>query len=583
MSKHLGRCPRCRRVLEFDPAADQPVVCPQCHTPLASPGKPAAPRKPDPLIGQRLGHFEIVELIGRGGMGAVYRAQQTTLDRPCALKVLPRAFARDPSFVARFQREARAAAAVTHPNIIQVYDVGQENGLQFIAMELVEGESLADVLRRDGPLPPDRAVVCMKQVASALAAAHGKNVIHRDIKPSNILVTPKGALKVADFGLAKQIGVDTGVTRTGTVLGTALYIPPEMAEGKKADARSDLYSLGATFYHLLAGQPPFDAPSLAELLLMHTQAELTPLNEVAPGTPPALCEIIHRLLNKDPNERYQSAEDLFGALTRIGSKIPPAAPAPPAPPPRPPARHKVQRKPPLPPIAQAPPQEVLPEAQFLPEPEAFPEGETVPEPGLPDIAPPQVQLPEIAPSPAAVPPKPSKLPHHLGHADLAGHHQGEHVHKPLDKRQAERRKDKEKAVVYGVAGAVGGVLLIVGLLALTPRWRGRKALPPEPEPTKEATADVQVDPRQLVMEANAATLLRGVRRQVESELWLSAENDLRCLRREYKETKYYKDNAAAIEDLWRRTKAALSKPTTAPGPAPTEPSDSPFLPAPPAP
>jgi len=271
----------------------------------------------DPLLGQSLGDFEIVALLGRGGMGAVYKARQASLDRLVAIKVLPQEYAADASFLERFSREARAAAALNHPNIVQVIVVGQDKGHHFIAMELVDGESLSQVLKRVGRLAPDLALAYLKQVASALAKAHAAGIVHRDIKPANLLLTSDGLVKVADFGLAKRAGLDVSVTATGASLGTPLYMPPEIAEAKPSDARSDLYSLGATFYHLLAGRPPFEGATAAELILKHYRAEVQPLGEAAPDAPAALCSIVRRLLRKDPAERFQTAAELLDALDRI--------------------------------------------------------------------------------------------------------------------------------------------------------------------------------------------------------------------------------------------------------------------------
>ncbi len=321
MAKHPGKCPKCGSRLEFDTAVDERVLCPACQAMLSLPGKAKPSDKVDPLLGERLGEFEIVELLGRGGMGAVYKARQASLDRFVAVKVLPRLFSRDASFVERFAREARDAAAVIHPHIIQVYAVGEDRGYQFIAMELVDGVSLADVLRREGPLSPERVLAVMKQVAGALAVAHAAGIVHRDIKPSNILLTSRGEAKVADFGLAKRPGVDASVTLSGATLGTPLYFPPEIARGQQADPRSDLYSLGAAFYHLLAGRPPFEGGSAAELALKHAETRVPPLRDVAPAAPPDLCRVIHRLLRKSPGDRHQSAEALLEALERVETHV----------------------------------------------------------------------------------------------------------------------------------------------------------------------------------------------------------------------------------------------------------------------
>ncbi len=339
MAKHGGKCPRCGRTLAFDTAVGEHVICSGCGAKLglagrdqggATPPKARPAERADPLIGQTLGPFEIVELIGRGGMGSVYKARQASLDRLVAVKVLSQELAQDAGFVARFHREGRAAAAVSHPNVIEIHDVGEDRGYHYIVMEYVAGENLADMLEHGGRLAPQRALDLMKQVADALGAAHGAKVLHRDIKPANILVRPDGVAKVADFGLAKRPEADASVTQTGHALGTPLYISPEGARGQATDARSDLYCLGATFYRVLAGRPPFDGDTTAAVLAKHMEARVPPLNKVAPDTPPALCRVIHRLLRKNPAERYQDARALKAALMRAEARLgtPPVEMAP---------------------------------------------------------------------------------------------------------------------------------------------------------------------------------------------------------------------------------------------------------------
>ena len=329
MAKHPAKCPKCGGLLQYESAVDEKLVCPSCQAVLAAPGKRKLSDKVDPLLGQTLGEFEILELLGRGGMGAVYKARQATLDRLVALKVLPQALCRDESFVERFSREARDAAALSHPNIIQVHAVGHDKGFHYIAMELVEGESLDAMLKREGRLAPDRALELMKQVTAALVEAHAKGIVHRDIKPANILLTPKGVAKLADFGLAKREATDVTVTHTGAMMGTPLYYPPEAARGERFDARSDLYSLGATFYNVLAGRPPFQGDSATELAIKHAQDAVPPLKPLVPEAPAALCGIIHRLLQKKAENRFQSAGDLLAALDRIpvgGASLPRVGP-----------------------------------------------------------------------------------------------------------------------------------------------------------------------------------------------------------------------------------------------------------------
>ena len=322
-----AKCSECNQKFEFERTASERIECPHCGVVLRAPAA-RRPGKPDPLVGKTLGQYEILAMIGRGGMGAVYKARQTSLDRVCGVKVLPRAYAADPSFLERFRREARGAAAISHPSVIQVYDVGQERGFHFIVMEFVEGDHLGKVVERDGRLPVIEALGMLKQVASALAAAHNLGIVHRDIKPSNLLLQPNGVVKVADFGLAKRSGMDINVTAPGTRLGTPHYMPPEVAHGQPADARSDLYSLGATFYHLCSGRCPVEGKTAAKVIHNLLHAEPPPLDEVAPDVPPKLRRVIQRLIARDPEARYQSARELLDALE---GREPEAAEAPPTP------------------------------------------------------------------------------------------------------------------------------------------------------------------------------------------------------------------------------------------------------------
>lgn len=266
--------------------------------------------------------FKILGRLGRGGMGTIFRARQLSMDRVVALKVLAPHLAQNEEFVTRFVREAHTAAAVAHPNIIEVYDIGQNGDTHYIAMEFIDGESLKDVIAREGRVSARRACDIMRQVAMGLAEAHGAGILHRDIKPSNILLTKRDLVKVADFGLAKRPGADVSVTETGQAIGTPLYFPPEAARGQPLDARSDLYSFGATFYHALAGRPPFEGGSATELALKHTQDEPLPLERAAPDVPRALCGIIDRLLRKNPVKRFQSAQELLTAIESVKAELP---------------------------------------------------------------------------------------------------------------------------------------------------------------------------------------------------------------------------------------------------------------------
>jgi len=322
VTKQPVKCPKCQQRFECEPRSDPFIHCPNCGAKLR------APRPEDALLGRTLGEFEILELLGRGGMGAVYKGRQTSLDRLVAVKILPRAFSSDTRYVERFRREARSAAAVRHPNIIEIHAIGEAEGYPFIAMEFIDGETLRARLKREGRLEPQRAMDVLKQTASALERAHDAGILHRDIKPSNILIDTHDLVKVADFGLAKREHGDVSVTQTGHVLGTALYMPPETARGEPFDARSDLYSLGATFYHALASRAPFEAATTAELVVKHVEASPPPLQQIAPEAPPALCRIIHRLLRKNPQERYASATELLEALAKAEARPAAASAAP---------------------------------------------------------------------------------------------------------------------------------------------------------------------------------------------------------------------------------------------------------------
>ncbi len=335
---HLASCPACRekwgldgqsqefheaiRALRPREGAEHSLLAKLDAEEGAVEPKPAPPQSEMP---KQIGGFQLLELLGRGGMGSVYKARQVSLGRLVALKVIASRLAADERFLARFVREARAAAAVHHPNIVAVYSVGEDNGQHYIAMELVAGEGLDALVKRGGPLPQDHALELMKQTTAALAVAHEAGIIHRDIKPSNILLAADGSVKVADFGLAKRIQIDVKITATGTTVGTPLYMAPEAAGAKDLDARADLYSLGATFYHVLAGRPPFEGKTPVEVIVKHATEEPQPLAAAAPHLDPRLCRVIDRLLRKDPAERYPSAQALLGELEALGELGSPAA------------------------------------------------------------------------------------------------------------------------------------------------------------------------------------------------------------------------------------------------------------------
>ena len=258
--------------------------------------------------------------IARGGMAVVYRARDDVLARPVAVKVLHSHLADDEAFLERFRFEALAAARLAHPNIVSIYDTGAEESdaeleaRHFIVMEYCGGGSLAEHLLKEGALQPERAVVVGSSVCEALAYAHRSGVIHRDIKPANVLIAETGALKVADFGIAKAAFSDGDVTTTGSLLGTVTYLSPEQLKGEEPDQRSDIYSLGVTLYELLAGRPPFEEETQMAIAMKHLREEPPPIRSVRGGIPRGLADVVGKAIAKDPDERYQSAQEMRNAL-----------------------------------------------------------------------------------------------------------------------------------------------------------------------------------------------------------------------------------------------------------------------------
>ena len=281
--------------------------------------------------GTRLKQYEILEAIGAGGMGEVYSAKDTNLDRKVAVKVLPQSMVDNPVSLARLEREAKAIAALSHPNVLAVYDFGSEDGSAFLVTELLEGSTLRERLA-DGPLPSRKATEIGRQIARGLAAAHDKSIVHRDLKPDNIYLTEDGRVKILDFGLAtagegpedssESMATLTNITKPGTVLGTVDYMSPEQVRGQATDNRSDLFSFGSVLYEMVGGSRPFNRETHAETMTAILKEDPADLSSVADDLPPAFASIIRRCLEKQPGERFHSAHDLAFSLEALsGSAV----------------------------------------------------------------------------------------------------------------------------------------------------------------------------------------------------------------------------------------------------------------------
>ena len=265
--------------------------------------------EPDTVID---GRYRVLRKLGSGGMADVYAAEDQQLGRRVALKILHRRFAEDEQFVERFRREASSAAGLQHPNIVAIFDRGEWDGTYYIAMEVVEGRTLKEIVRDKGPAPPVAAVDITLQILRAARYAHKHGVVHRDIKPHNVLIDHEGRVRVTDFGIARAGTSD--MTETGSVMGTAQYLSPEQAQGRAVDARSDLYSIGIVLYELLTGQVPFDAESPVTVALMQVSEPPLPPHELVPAIPPAIEAVVLRAMEKDPDRRFQTAEEFITAL-----------------------------------------------------------------------------------------------------------------------------------------------------------------------------------------------------------------------------------------------------------------------------
>ena len=279
----------------------------------------------DNLEGMRLGKYRLLRRLGAGGMGEVYLAEHEMLQSQVAVKVLPAELARDQDMVTRFLREARAAASLRHPHIIRIHDVGQEQGINYFSMDYIEGRTLTELIASSGGLPEDQMVEISRQVLSALAVAHAKGIVHRDIKPDNVIIDERGDAVVMDFGIAKAAH-GTRLTAVGSFVGTAHYASPEQARGQEVDARSDLYSWGVVMYEMATGRVPFSGQETSAVLYQHVHEPPTPPRQAAPGISPGLSAFILKLLEKDPDRRYPSAEDALADLDRLTGRTHPSRP-----------------------------------------------------------------------------------------------------------------------------------------------------------------------------------------------------------------------------------------------------------------
>ena len=315
--------PQCGQILDCeDESAGKVVACSRCGLKLLVPSEEEAQQE------SMLGDYRIVQRIGKGGMGAVYKAVQTRLDRQVALKVLAKKYTKDSRFLERFEREARAAGALNHPNIVQVYDIGNDRGHHFFAMEYVDGEDLSQRVQREKKIPLDKALEIAFEIAQALQYAHHRSIIHRDIKPENIMIGEDGRVKLADLGLAKSTEEDHNVTQDGTALGTPYYMAPEQAQdARSVDHRADIYALGITMLRILTGKRPYDGETAYSIVLAHASDPLPTGKELGTELPLGVESIIQKMCAKNPDDRYQDYETLLEDLDRVkAGQVPAHAP-----------------------------------------------------------------------------------------------------------------------------------------------------------------------------------------------------------------------------------------------------------------
>ena len=278
---------------------------------------------PGGLVGQTLDQrYEVTSLLARGGMATVYLATDLRLDRVVALKVMHPHLANDPGFVARFQREARSAARLSHPHVVGVYDQGSSDGHVYLAMEYLPGRTLRDVLDEYGPLSTEQALVLLDPVIEALAAAHAAGFVHRDIKPENVLISDDGRVKVADFGLARAVTTTDSTHTTGMIIGTVSYLSPEQVESGDADARSDIYATGILFFEMITGSVPYSGESPLSIAYKHVNSDVPPPSSVLTGIPAEADALILSATKRDPALRYQTAQDFLSDVRRVRKTLP---------------------------------------------------------------------------------------------------------------------------------------------------------------------------------------------------------------------------------------------------------------------
>ena len=293
---------------------------------MDSPTGPVPTAPPDPLIGTLVdGRYQVVARIARGGMATVYEAIDTRLDRTVALKMMSAALAEDPGFVTRFRREARAAAQLSHPHVVAVFDQGEAAGLPYLAMEYVPGRTLRDVLRDYGALTPEQALTILDPVLEALSAAHDAGFVHRDIKPENILISDDGRVKVTDFGLARAVTNNTTATQ-GMIIGTVAYLSPEHVERGDADARSDVYGAGICLFEMVTGQVPFAAESAITVAYQHVNADVPTPSSLRPTIPPDVDALVATATRRDPDLRYPDCRAFLADVRRVRRTLPPPQP-----------------------------------------------------------------------------------------------------------------------------------------------------------------------------------------------------------------------------------------------------------------